>query len=72
MQQARKNIAVVFGGMSSENEISVITGTMTANVAREKYEVFPVFLSQGGRLYTGKALFDVSSFRGGIEGGGAL
>lgn len=68
MQQARKNIAVVFGGMSSENEISVITGTMTANVAREKYEVFPVFLSQGGRLYTGKALFDVSSFRGGIEG----
>ena len=27
-----KNIAVVFGGRSNENEISVITGTMAANV----------------------------------------
>lgn len=38
----RKNVIVVFGGMSSENEISVITGTMVSNlVDEEKYGVYP-------------------------------
>ena len=32
----RKNVIVVFGGMSSENEISVITGTMVSNLVDEK------------------------------------
>ena len=27
-----KSVAVIFGGVSNENEISVITGTMAANV----------------------------------------
>ena len=69
MQKGLKNVAVVFGGMSCENEISVITGTMAANVMdRGRYVPYPVYLSQNGRLYTGKALFDVASFRGGVEG----
>lgn len=54
--------------MSCENEISVITGTMAANAAdRGKYAVYPVYLAQDGRFYTGKALFDVANFRAGIE-----
>ena len=69
MQKGLKNVAVVFGGMSCENEISVITGTMAANVMdRGRYVPYPVYLSQNGRLYTGKTLFDVASFRGGAEG----
>ena len=68
MQNCLKNIAVVFGGMSCENEISVITGTMAANVLdRERYVSHPVYLAQSGKFYTGKALFDVANFRSGIE-----
>ena len=29
-----ENIAVIFGGASNENEISVITGTMAVNVLK--------------------------------------
>ena len=69
MDRAKKNIAVVFGGRSCENEISVITGTMAANVIDgSAYNVYPVYLSQEGKFYTGEALFDVSAFRGGVEG----
>ena len=68
MQKGLKNVAFVFGGMSSENEISVLTGVMAANVAdREKFVPYPVYLSQSGKMYTGKALFDVANFRKGIE-----
>ena len=56
MQKGLKNVAFVFGGMSSENEISVLTGVMAANVAdREKFVPYPVYLSQSGKMYTGKA-----------------
>lgn len=69
MPEKRKNIAVVFGGMSCENEISVITGVLTANVLdRSRYVPYPVYLSQSGKMYTGKALSDIATFRGGIEG----
>ncbi len=65
MRTEKRNVAVVFGGRSCENEISVITGTMTANVIdRNKYNPIPVYLSQEGEFYTGNALFDVAVFRG--------
>ena len=59
-----KTVAVLFGGRSCENEISVITGTMACNLLRgEGYEVYPLYIAQDGKMYTGKALFDVASFR---------
>lgn len=58
----RKNIAVVFGGKSCENEISIITGVMAVNLLDpERYAAFPVYLSQAGDFYTGAALSDASS-----------
>lgn len=69
MRSELKNVAVVFGGMSCENEISIITGTMAANVIdRNLYNVYPVYLSQEGKFYTGESLFDVTAFRGGLTG----
>ena len=48
----RKNVAVIFGGISCENEISVITGTMAANlIDSEKYAVHPVYIAQNGEMY---------------------
>lgn len=61
----RKNVAVFFGGISCENEISVITGTMAANLLDgERYAVYPVYIAQSGALYTGEALRETANFRG--------
>lgn len=59
-----ESVVVLFGGKSCENEVSVITGTMTANLLRGKYEVYPVYIAQNGNMYTGEALFSASSLRG--------
>ncbi|MDE5943784.1 MAG: ATP-grasp domain-containing protein [Clostridia bacterium] len=65
----KKTIAVIFGGVSNENEISVITGTMASNVLKSGGgQVVPLYLSQQGELYTGEGLLDINNFKdGGYE-----
>ena len=59
-----KNIIVVFGGVSNENEISVITGTMAANVLKNGgMGVLPVYISQSGEFYSGEELLNVNTFK---------
>lgn len=59
-----KNIIVVFGGVSNENEISVITGTMAANVLKNGgMGVIPVYISQSGDFYSGEELLEVKTFK---------
>lgn len=61
-----KSIAVIFGGKSNENEVSVITGTMAANVLKKGGDtVIPLYMSQRGEFYTGEGLTDIASFRDG-------
>lgn len=58
-----KTIAVIFGGTSNENEISVITGTMAANVLKEAgHKVIPLYIAQNGHIYTGQ-LTDIANFK---------
>ncbi|MDE6356209.1 MAG: ATP-grasp domain-containing protein [Clostridia bacterium] len=59
-----KTIAVIFGGNSNENEISVITGTMAANVLESGGEsVIPVYLSQNSNIYAGQSLKEIAVFK---------
>ena len=59
-----KSIAVIFGGKSCENEISVITGTMAANVLKSGGDtVIPLYMSQRGDLFTGEGLADIKNFK---------
>lgn len=61
----QKTILVVFGGVSNENEISVITGTMTTNVLiKGGYKVLPCYISQTGEIYCAEELADISNFKG--------
>ena len=61
----QKNVAVLFGGISCENEISVITGVMAANLLDgERYAVHPVYIAQDGAFYTGKELLDTAAYAG--------
>ena len=61
-----QTVAVAFGGASNENEISVITGTMAANVLKSGgARVLPLYYSQSGELYAGDELADISTFKAG-------
>lgn len=61
-----KTVAVIFGGTSNENEISIITGTMTANVLKKGGDgVVPVYITQGGAMYTDEKLTDIENFKNG-------
>jgi len=61
-----RTVAVVFGGISNENEISVITGTMAANVLKSGGDsVVPLYISQKGEFFTGEGLLDITSFKDG-------
>ena len=59
-----KNIIVVFGGVSNENEVSVITGTMAANILKNGgHTVIPVYVAQDGATYCAPELADVRNFK---------
>lgn len=53
----KKKIAVVFGGQSSEHNISKISvTTIINNMSKEKYDVIPVYISKDGEwfIYNGE------------------
>lgn len=57
-------IAVVFGGVSNENEISVITGTMAANVLKTGgVHVLPVYVEQSGEFFAGEELLKLNTYK---------
>lgn len=58
------DIAVVFGGRSSENEVSVITGTMVSNVLKKgDKSVLPIYVAHDGKAYADEALADIVVFK---------
>lgn len=58
-----KKVIVVFGGVSNENEISVITGTMAANVLKKAgVKVVPLYISQQNEYFCGDILLKTESF----------
>ena len=75
-----RRVAVVFGGKSCENEISILTGVFVLNVLdRTKYTVYPVYVHTDGDMYTSANMTDLNVFRKGdfakftrvfFEGGG--
>lgn len=45
-------LAIVFGGKSTEHEVSVVSGTsVLKNLDKEKYEVLPIYISKEGEWY---------------------
>lgn len=59
-------IAVVFGGASNENEVSVITGVAVCNVLKSGgASVLPVYVQKSGETLTGEVLCDLASYRDG-------
>lgn len=47
---SKKNICILFGGISSEHEVSKLSAkTVLSNIDYEKFEVYPVFITKDGR-----------------------
>lgn len=56
-------VAVIFGGKSTEHEISCISASQVINALnKEKYEIIPVYISKTGGFYTGESLFDLGNY----------
>lgn len=48
----KKKIGVIYGGMSTENEVSVKSAkSVLENLNAEKYEIYPIFISKKGEWY---------------------
>ena len=57
-------IAVVFGGNSTEHEISVISAVQAMHsFDGERYDIIPVYMSKENDFFTSPSYFDISVFR---------
>lgn len=45
-------LGVVFGGMSSEHDVSITSGTsVIKNLDKNKYEIYPIYIDKSGKWY---------------------
>ena len=59
-----QKVAVIFGGKSCENEISVLTGVFVLNLlGRDRYDVFPVYIHTDGKWYTSDKAYNLDLFK---------
>jgi D-alanine-D-alanine ligase len=57
-------VALVFGGKSTEHEISIISALQSYEwFDRNKYEVFPVYLSKENEFYFGEKLSNIENYK---------
>ncbi len=64
-------IAAIFGGVSPEHEISVITACQAMPVLAELgAQVIPVYVTKQGRWLTGPSFLDLATFRRGLPESG--
>lgn len=57
-------LGVMFGGNSTEHEISIISAVQAMlALDREKYDVVPLYITKDNRFFTGEALLEIKNFR---------
>lgn len=51
-REKKMKLAVIFGGMSTEHDVSIVSGTsIIKNLNQEKYEIFPIYIDEEGNWY---------------------
>ena len=49
---SKLKLGVIFGGVSSEHDVSIVSGTsVIKNLDKEKYEILPIYISKDGKWY---------------------
>ena len=45
-------LGVIFGGQSTEHDVSIVSGSsVIKNLNKEKYEIYPIYISKDGVWY---------------------
>ncbi len=58
------SVAVFFGCRSVEHEVSIISAVQAmASMDREKYNIYPVYVTKDGETVTGDCLFDIENYK---------
>ena len=64
MDELKQKIAIIFGGKSTEHEVSVITGLQVLkNIDTDKYNPVPVYISKSGSWHVGEILIDTKTYK---------
>jgi len=62
----KKTIAVIFGGQSTEHDVSIITAhipIIESLIATGKYDVWPIYITKDGSWYCDKVMNELSFFK---------
>ncbi len=63
MKKVKQTIAVIFGGISVEHDISIITGVQTLNALKSgQYKIVPIYITKSGEWLTGKKLWEIKNY----------
>ncbi len=60
---SKLNVAVIFGGVSPEHEVSLVSAsTVIANLSEEKYNIIPIYITKDGKwlMYEGAIKADMN------------
>lgn len=57
-------VAVIFGGKSTEHEISIISALQAIqSMDKERYDVVPVYMTKNAEFYTGEGADDIEKYK---------
>lgn len=49
---SKEKIAVILGGMSTEHDVSIVSGTsVLKNLDKERYDIFPIYIDKNGNWF---------------------
>lgn len=49
---SKTKLGVIFGGISTEHDVSIVSGTsVIENLDKDKYEIYPMYISKEGKWY---------------------
>lgn len=58
----KPRLAIIFGGISPEHEVSIITGIQAMKAAEPNFEVIPLYVTQSGTVLSSPKLKDLDSY----------
>ncbi len=56
-------VAVLFGGKSTEHEISVVSAMQVIRFLKARHEVIPIYITREGQWFTGDILSEINAFK---------
>lgn len=60
----KKNIAIIFGGKSTEHEISILSAMQAIeNLNKDRYDIIPIYITKDSKWYFSKRLSNLSSYK---------